>query len=338
MNGYERYMRVLHGKPADHLPRVPILMQYAAEYIGRDYGAFASDYRVLVDANLACARDFGFDQLSAISDPYRETQGFGSSVEYRSDGPPRSTHPLESTKDLSVLAAPDPASSSRMVDRVRAVECYYSEHRYEYSILGWVEGPAAEAADLRGVTNFLIDLYDDEPFVGELMDRCVDVAVAFARAQIRAGADTIGIGDAIASQIDPTTYERLVQPREKRLVEAVREAGAYVKLHICGNITHLLPGIADLEVDILDVDHMVSLATVREIVGPRVVITGNLDPVSIVRNGTPEQIAAAVLAARGAAEDPYMVNAGCEIPSGTPPENLRSLCRPVPSGASGRSK
>jgi uroporphyrinogen decarboxylase len=29
------------------------------------------------------------------------------------------------------------------------------------------------------------------------------------------------------------------------------------------------------------------------------------------------------------AGNPYMVNAGCEIPSGTPPENLRALCEPT---------
>jgi uroporphyrinogen-III decarboxylase len=27
--------------------------------------------------------------------------------------------------------------------------------------------------------------------------------------------------------------------------------------------------------------------------------------------------------------NPYMVNAGCEIPSGTPAENLKALCEPV---------
>jgi uroporphyrinogen decarboxylase len=28
--------------------------------------------------------------------------------------------------------------------------------------------------------------------------------------------------------------------------------------------------------------------------------------------------------------NPYMVNAGCEIPPGTPPANLKALCEPVP--------
>jgi MtaA/CmuA family methyltransferase len=320
---------MIRGERVDVVPRTPILMQFAAEYIGSDYAAFASDYRVLTEANLRCARDFGMDQVSCISDPYRETQGFGATIEYVKDGPPRSTHPLEDLKDLSRLAKPDPLRSERMRDRIQAAEDYRRSVFRQYSILGWIEGPAAEAADLRGVTNFLIDLMEDETFAGELMDLCVEVGIAFARAQIEAGADTIGIGDAIASQVDPDTYERLIQPREKRLVKAIQKRGAWVKLHICGNITHLLPGIADLGVDILDVDHMVSLSAVRQAVGRKVTIAGNMDPVSVIKNGTPDQIREAVAQAYAQVGNPYLVNAGCEIPSGTPVDNLKALCVPM---------
>jgi len=330
MNGYERFVGILKGRPVDYLPRTPILMQYAAEHIGSDYAAFASDFRVLVKANKQCAKAFGIDQLSCISDPYRETHGFGSTVEYVKDGPPRSTHPLEQSRDLSTLLAPNPLQSERMLDRVKAVAAYKEKYQGQYSILGWIEGPTAEAADLRDVTNFLMDLMDDEGYSCELMDRCVDVGIAFARAQVEAGADTVGIGDAIASQIDPNTYERLIQPRQKQLVKAIQDMGAYVKLHICGNITHLLPGIADLGVNILDVDHMVDLSAVRKAVGGSVTLTGNMDPVAVVRNGTPAEIREAIQHAYVQAGNPYMVNAGCEIPAGTPAANLRALCEPVP--------
>ena len=330
MNGYQRYFGVMHRQPVDFLPRIPILMQYAAEHIGSDYAAFASDHRVLVEANEACARDFGIDQLSCISDPYRETQGFGSTIEYVKDGPPRSSHPLQDDKDLSVLLTPDPLTSERMLDRIKAATAYRQSSGGAYSILGWVEGPAAEAADLRDVTPFMMDLVDDQAYACELMDRCVEVGIAFARAQVAAGADTIGIGDAIASQVGPRTYEELILPREKMLVEAIKIMGAHIKLHICGDITYLLPGIAYLGVDILDVDHMVDMSAVRAAVGDRVVLSGNLDPVAAVLSGTPAAIREAILGIYAQVGNPYMVNAGCEIPSGTPPENLRALCQPVP--------
>ncbi len=330
MNGYERYAGVLEGRRVDFLPRVPILMQYAAEHIGSDYAAFASDYHVLVRANECCAGDFGIDQLSCISDPYRETHGFGARIEYVTDGPPRSTHPLRDTKDLSVLSKPDALGSDRMLHRVRAARAYRESSAGKYSILGWVEGPAAEAADLRDVTTFLMDMMEDEVYAGELMDLCLEVGVEFARAQAEAGADTIGIGDAIASQVSPAVYERLIQPREKKLVEAIKGMGAYVKLHICGDITHLLPGIAGLGVDILDVDHMVDMKAARDAMGSGTVLAGNIDPAAGVLGGTPSSIRETVLRTYGDVGNPYMVNAGCEIPSGTPVENLQALCEPVP--------
>jgi uroporphyrinogen decarboxylase len=64
-------------------------------------------------------------------------------------------------------------------------------------------------------------------------------------------------------------------------------------------------------------------------VGDRVAIAGNMDPVACVLDGTPALIQNAVLSAYEAVGNPYIVNAGCEIPSRTPAENLRALCEPV---------
>ena len=330
MTSFDRYMQMVRGERPDFVPRVPIVMQFAAEYVGSNYGAFASDFNVLVEANRRCAEDFGFDQLSAISDPYRETQGFGGRITYVTDGVPRCTNPLSASKDLSVLLRPDPLVSTRMLDRINAIRAYKKKYNRNYSVLGWVEGPAAEGADLRGVMNFLMDTIDDPDFLCILMDRCVEVGTAFALAQLHAGADTIGIGDAIASQISAEFYEDYIQPREKTLVTSIQEHGGLVRLHICGNITHLLPGIADLEVDILDVDHMVDMVNVRKTVGSSVVISGNIDPVAGVLNGTPESIRQYMRRTYESVGDPFMVNAGCEIPPKTPTENLKALCEPIP--------
>ncbi len=329
MTGKERIAAVLAGHKPDVIPCTPILMQFAAEYIGSNYGEFASDYKVLVEANLKCAADFGFDQVSAISDPYRETQGFGATIRYVADGVPRCVKPLlADDKDITKLLKPDPLKSERMLDRVMAVR-EYAERAADYSILGWVEGPAAEAADLRGAEAFLVDLIDDEDYACEVMDLCVENAIAFAKAQADAGCDMIAFGDAIASQVGPVLYEDLIQPREKRLVEALKTMGVKVKVHICGNITALLPGLADLRPDVLDCDHMVSLAKAREVLPAGTVLAGNLDPVETVMRGTPASIREAVRKAVDAAGFPYFVNAGCEIPSGTPPENLKALCESI---------
>lgn len=330
MSAKQRYLDTLDRQPTDIIPRVPILMQFAAEYIGNNYAGFASDYRVLTEANIACARDFGIDQMNTMSDPYRETQGFGAKIIFEPDVVPYCEHhPLEDDRDLAKLPRPDPMQAERMRDRIEAVRTYAGTLHEEYSIMGWVEGPAAEAADLRRLDNFFMDLIDDEEYVGQLMDICVDVAIEFARPQVELGADTIGIGDAAASQVSAEVYESLILPREQRLVRALQSMGARVRMHICGDITHLLPGLSSLGLDVIDVDHMVSLREVRARLGPTTAICANLNPVADVLRGTPESIRAKVECCYAEAGNPFIVNAGCEIPSRTPHENLKALCEPL---------
>jgi len=331
MNSYERYMATLKGEPLDFLPRVPILMQYAAEHIGSNYAAFAADYKVLVEANLRCREDFGFDQVSVISDPYRESSGFGAKVIYEENHAPHCEQTVLSdiTELGPMVVDPDPYQDVRMLDRLMAVRSFKAQVGGECSILGWVEGAAAEAADLRGVQDFFMDLMMSEEACLALMERTVKTSIRFALAQLEEGADTIGIGDAIASQMSAEMYKAMVWPFEKRIVDAIQERGGYAKLHICGNITHLLPHIAELDLDILDLDHMIDPVVARAAVGNKVVIAGRVDPVHDVLNGTPDSIRQAVAESYEKLVNPHMVMGGCEIPSGTPVENLKALCTPV---------
>lgn len=72
MNSYERFMARLKGHDADRVPNFDIFMTFAAHYLRQPLSKYYLDHRVLVEANLAVAADFGIDILQAISDPYRE--------------------------------------------------------------------------------------------------------------------------------------------------------------------------------------------------------------------------------------------------------------------------
>ncbi|MCL2780531.1 MAG: uroporphyrinogen decarboxylase family protein [Actinomycetia bacterium] len=330
MNSKERYLNLLAGEPVDFIPRIPILMRFAAEYIGSDWGQFAADHRVMTKANVVCNEYFGIDQMNTMSDPFRETEGFGAKVSYSPDHGVRIDRPpLADGVDLSLLKKPDPETSTRMRDRMDALRFYLAHYRDTHSIMGWVEGPAAEAADIRGVEDFFIGLLTEPEDIAALMDVALDNAITYALAQIALGVDTIGIGDAVASQVSPELYEEFILPRERKLVDAIKGAGAIARMHICGNITHLLPGLATLGLDIVDVDYLVDMKTARKVLGDRVVLGGNLDPVADVLQSNPAAIREKLKIARDEAGPRFIVNAGCEIPSPTPPENLKALCEPL---------
>jgi MtaA/CmuA family methyltransferase len=211
-----------------------------------------------------------------------------------------------------------------MSDRLAAIIGLREQVGDEVPIMGWVEGALAEAAVLRGVGTLMTDVYDRPNFVKDLLDVCVEVEIAFARAQIEAGADIVGLGDAVASQISPVMYREYALPYERRIVRAIHEMGGLARLHICGDTTQILEDMVVTEADIIDIDWMVDMATACRAFGGGPSVCGNFDPVQVMLEGTPEDVYEATRQCMAAGGDRSISAAGCEIPRATPHENLRA--------------
>jgi MtaA/CmuA family methyltransferase len=328
MNGRQRILALLDRQPVDRPPVMPITMQFAADLIGARYVDYEMDYRVLVEGQIRTAERFGIDHVNIMSDPAREAADLGARVHYPENAPASidSTDAvLADPSRLNSLAIPEPASTPRMHNALLALASYKEKAGGEKMIEGWVEGPCAQAANLRGISRLMTDFLDDPSFVADILDFAVDLALRFARAQIEAGADVIGVGDAAASLVGPRIYREFIRAREKRLVDGIHDAGGKVRLHICGNTRPLLADIGRLGCDIVDLDWLTPVAEAREKMGPEVVLLGNVNPVAIMRDSRPDEIARAIADCHRAAGDRYIVGAGCEVPRDTPFENLEAL-------------
>jgi MtaA/CmuA family methyltransferase len=329
MNKLQQFEALAAGK-TDLLKTLfrPILMHFAARFIGKNYAEFASDYRVLVEANLRCMEYFEMDMVGLISDPYRETAAFGAKIEYQKEAVPRCMNLIiSSIDDVKALKNQDITKTERTLDRIKGAELFQKELKNRVPVIGWIEGPLAEACTLAGVNEMLMQLLMDADFSNLLLDKCVQTAKDFSKAQIEAGCHIIGMGDAICSQINPQTYETYVKERHKEIITYIHELGGMVKLHICGNITHLIPAIKDLHVDILDLDYQVDLDKTYQVVGPDVIRCGNINPVFIMESHQDEVYRLAedlITKERGRK---YILSAGCEISVLTPHEHLQSLSR-----------
>ncbi|RJP24337.1 MAG: hypothetical protein C4527_18990 [Candidatus Omnitrophota bacterium] len=328
MKSRERVVSLIKGQTVDCLPFMPITMTFAADRIGARYYDYATNYRILAEAQLRTAEEFDFDYVSAISDPAREAADCGGAVIYAENQPPdldQSHSRLADKTELARLAIPDPLGGGRMHDRVRAVALLKEKAGENKLVEGWVEGPCAEGADLRGINTIMMDFYEDPIFLRDLFEFVVEMELRFAKAQADAGADLIGVGDAAASLLSPSLYEEFVWPFQKRMVEGIQAMGAMVRLHICGNTRHILEGMGRLGCEIVDLDYLSPLSEGREKMGPDQVLLGNLDPVKVLRDGTPETVRTAVEECHRQAGTRFIVGAGCEVTRDTPLENLRAM-------------
>lgn len=326
MNAYERAMALVRGDPVDRLPAMPIFMTWLARQIGRSYREYCFQHRVLVEGQRYLVDQFAVDCVSVISDAWREAADCGAELLLFEDGPPACrVYRLADKTQLARLRIPDPLAGGRMTDRIAAVALLHEDYSRQVPVMGWIEGPIAEACNLRGMNDFMLDLIDDPVFATDLLDFATEMAVRFALAQIDAGADIIGMGDAAASLCGPRFYESLVLPREQRIISEVHKAGALVRLHICGDTNSILALMSQTGADIIDLDHAVKVEAVRREMGQRPVIAGNFDPVTVLLRGSPLEVTAACRRCHEAFGPRFIINAGCEVPTFTPLENVQAM-------------
>ena len=304
----------------------PILMRYASEISGKTYTEFMTDYRVLVETNMRCLELHDHDAVSVISDSYRETSAFGARITFDGNQSPKAEKLVNSPDDVLRLIPPDIYACERTLDRIQGVGYFREKLGPQFPVIGWVEGALAETADLSGVSETMMNMIMEPDMVKDIQQICQQTAKDFATAQIKAGALIMGVGDAVCSQISLDMYDEFCLPLHQELFECIHSQGALVKLHICGNITHLLPSLAKTGVDILDIDWMVDMAEAHRMMGQEVMICGNLDPVAIIMEGSSQLIKEKYIeTANKIPRENWIMMGGCEIPPSTPVENMNCL-------------
>ncbi|HWQ93558.1 MAG TPA: uroporphyrinogen decarboxylase family protein [Clostridia bacterium] len=333
MRSLDRVRNLVAGQPVDHLPAQPMIMMLAAKHLGVSFLDYTRDGRLMAAGQLKIAEDFDIDCLLTCSDPAREVVDIAgeSSIEWLLDQGPVINEEQAALADptrLRQFRLPDPFGGGRMHDRIKAIEIMRRAVGDEKSIVGWVEGPLALGAELRGLSRTMTDFLDDPGFVNDLLDFTSEVALCYAEAQIQAGADTIGMSDAAASMMGPKYYSQFVHPRQQRIFGEIKRRHPHIltRQHICGQTGPILDWMRDLAVDIYELDFPVNLTKAKPILQDRV-ISGNVSTVTTLLNGTPEEVYAAASECHAVCGDRFIVGSGCEVSPLTPPENLRALVR-----------
>src|SRR5512137_147380 len=171
MTSRERVLAHLAGRRVDRLPLMPITMMFACQRIGKRYRDYCTDYRVLVEGQIRTAETFGFDYVNTMSDPAREAADCGATVEYFDSQPVALVEDQALLADKTKLASlkiPDPLGGGRMTNGLKAIALHKERVGKDKIVEGWIEGPMAEGADLRGINTVMLDFFDDPAFVRDL--------------------------------------------------------------------------------------------------------------------------------------------------------------------------
>ena len=190
------------------------------------------------------------------------------------------------------------------------------------------DGPFGVAGDLMGQTELFTAVHENPAFVAELLRIVTDKLIGYLDFCWKEEGLTerdLSWTDDLAAGLSAESYRQLVLPQEKRLRF---HFDGRASLHMCGTTGHLLEIFRDdLAIDEYQgFGYQVALDRVAAVMGGKVVLLGNVNPM-LVLQGPPQRIreATRLCIEKLAPFKGYIVQDGANIPPGTPPEHINAM-------------
>lgn len=210
--------------------------------------------------------------------------GFGAKTEI---------YPLIDGYDsLNDFSFPDPHLDGRfsLVDKIL-------EHRKDRYVRASVWFTLFERLwMLRGFENILLDPYLEMKNFSDLRDKIVDNNLTIIDLWLERKVDGIFFSDDWGSQkellINPEDWRKYYKPAYKKMFDRVRAGGAHVWMHLCGNITAILPDLIDIGLNVLNPvqPQAMDVNKLSREYGGKVCFYGGVDVQNTLIKGTPEDV------------------------------------------------
>jgi uroporphyrinogen decarboxylase len=325
----------------EELETVPVCLIVDSPWIPGHTDVSTMDYftnhEIWLEANLAVEKEFpeaiflpGFwVELGMAAEP----SGFGCKISFYPDTTPN-VHPLlNSVEEVVRISAANPRTDGLMpliLNFYRTVQCKVADAGHIIKIVA-ARGPLAIASHLLGVTNFLVGLKLDP----ENTHRLLKITTATAKNWLEAQADVlqdvegIMLLDDLVGFLSPQDYLEFAHPYMKEIFDAF--AGSVKFLHNDMDNPVSFPYLQELGLNIFNFSHKIPMNKAKQLVGPRVCLMGNVAPLEVLGEGTPDMVLEE--ASRCLQEHPgrkgLILSAGGGVSPGTPGENIAALIQAV---------
>ncbi len=304
---------------------LPILSFPGIELLGVNVRQLVTDSALQAEGMKAVADRTKAAAAVSFMDLSVEAECFGATVSMSEDEVPtvkgRLICDMEAAEALTVPAVGS-ARSGLYVEAIAKAEKLITDR----PILAGMIGPFSLAARLLDVSEIMMDCYDDPDMVHLVLEKVTAFLIEYAKAYKAVGANGIMMAEPVAGLLSPSLEEEFSSPYVKQIVEAVQSEDFVVIYHNCGdNVPRMLDSILTTGADAYHFGNAVDLEQdIIRHVPADVLVMGNVDPAGVLRMGTPETVRATTLSLlkKCAVYSNFVLSSGCDIPPGTPWENI----------------
>ena len=332
MTSVERISTYLKGDEVDHLPYNLMDVELPlAEILGYTTLQLNNDFEVFAEVVKQKELMLGLKGISVGLDLRSVGRALGTKLQFPERGIPCiKEHVLKDYKDFDKLIEFDPYKNEFLKSRLELAKRI--KDRYpDLPISTSTNGPLSAAQSIRPVELILKDMRKNKENLHKLIELALDCCIKWVKAFTKEfGSISFSFGDPVASGalISKKMYDEYAFPYQERLVNAVYEiTGNKPVCHICGKSKELWEDLGRLNISGYSVDNVEDIGELKEVLGDKMLIIGNIAPVEVMNLGTVDDVIEAVKnCIIKAADSPkgYLLHTGCDVPIKTPLSNLEA--------------
>jgi uroporphyrinogen decarboxylase len=286
MSYNDRFIKACKKEPVD---AVPVWYMRQAGRYDPEYRKIKERFSLLeicaqpelaAEVTMMPVRKLGVDAAILYSDIMNPVASLGVRFDIVKNVGPVIEHPIRSEQDIDRLRPIDVEGDlPHILETIRILD-----RELTVPLITFAGAPFTIASYLiegRPSRNYLRTkemMYNRPDLWHRLMDKLGDMAVAYLKAQIRAGAKAVQLFDSWVGALAPHDFERYVLPVVSRIFQALSDVPV-PKIYFPGvSSGELLPLLSEIKADVIGLDWRVSIREGRRRIGYKFAVQGNLDP------------------------------------------------------------
>jgi len=317
------------------VPCFPLGLDFDIRSSGFTHRQFRENPEIMIKVGKMVVEKYDYDWFILHPDDLVEYEDIGIGIKYDENKPPGVYEYLPPDKSTLINLTmssnyPEKGRAGIYLEGLRGLK---EELGNSVCLTGRIAAPFSSVALVLGIEGTLILMLEKPNILKQYMDFFLEYNDIFAKAQLETGADAIWLGDCVATShfISPQHYQDFAAEYAKKSCDLIRKRGGIVFYHGCEKSLPYLRIMAELGFNAINIGEGVDIGKVKEEIGEKVCIMGNLDTINVLQQKSEVEVEKEVrkIVEKGKIGGGYIFCTGEGITSITPEENVRAMIRAI---------
>lgn len=302
---------------------IPVMTHPGIEQNGNTVRQAVCDGRVHAEAVVKLTEQYPSAAACTIMDLTVEAEAFGADVAFSDEAVPAVVgHMLTDVESIYNLEVPS-LSLGRIPQYLKA-NLLAAQAVHDRPLFSGCIGPFSLAGRLYDMSGIMVLIYENPKAAHILLTKCTDFIEKYCMALKQTGTNGVVMAEPAAGLMSNEDCKIFSSQYVKRIVDHVQDDDFMVILHNCGNTGHCTEAMVMTGAAAYHFGNKCKMEEVIKEVPPTALAMGNLDPVSVFKDGRQEEMRQAVWSLLGKMRDypNFVLSSGCDTPPHTPIANI----------------